>query len=101
MTVTVYGASDDLIEVEGDIREEFNPTEGVSSFLGFSDGTLLKIVYDDTGVWKIIRIARGHNTALTIDSAEGPDSSNYSDRATLDADITWVVYGHQIAEQKF
>lgn len=93
MTVTVYGSSDDLIEIEGDIREEFYaPTEG-PAMLGFSDGTLLSIEYNSDGVWKITRRDRGHSTKLSIDYAEGPDTDNYSDRATIDADIKWVVMG--------
>ena len=27
MSILIYGASDDLVEVEGDIREEFNPEQ--------------------------------------------------------------------------
>jgi len=38
----VYGASDDLIEIKGDIREEFSRYDSEGDYLAFSDGTVLK-----------------------------------------------------------
>jgi len=53
MTTTVYGASDDLIEVAGDIYEEFNPAaghdDGESDLLTFSNGVVLGIRFSDDG----------------------------------------------------
>lgn len=51
-TVTIYGASDDLIEVEGDLlievegdlQEEFTAYEEWK-YLHFDDGTVVKIVF--------------------------------------------------------
>jgi superfamily I DNA/RNA helicase len=42
ISITVYGASDDLIEIEGDIREEFSwiPGDDETRLLVFFDGTL-------------------------------------------------------------
>ncbi len=96
MSVTVYGASDDLIEIEGDIREEFTyegPGHGAGSgdLLAFSDGTILRIEYADTGIWRIAPVV--HGTAhLTFEQAPEDDESNYSDRATLSF-AAWVVQG--------
>lgn len=91
MTLTIYGASDDLIEVDGDIREEFYAIDAETHMLAFSDGTLLSVEYDQHGIWRIRRLAAGtaayrHTEALDADS-------NYSDKAELDGAINWVVLG--------
>ena len=96
--ITVYGASDDLIEVNGAISEEFNPAhDDEPSYLGFSNGVVLKVTYDDEGLWRIQPRANAH--LVTIDFAIGEDaprredgSSGYSDRATIE-DAAWVVFG--------
>ena len=95
MSVTVYGASDDLIEVDGDIVEEFTYdqnqiTEG--NLLAFSDGTVLRVVYSRSGVWRITTVASGTAT-VTVTQAPEDDDDNYSDRATVDGDVRWVVQG--------
>lgn len=89
--VTVYGASDDLIEVEGDIREEFYITEYKEHILAFSDGTLLSIEYDRDGMWRIRRLAKG---SATYKHTEATDADkDYSDTVELDGEIAWVAFG--------
>lgn len=90
--VTVYGASDDLIEVEGDLREEFGcygEDEGL--WLGFSDGTLARITYGGEGMWRI-HVHRNGSAKATKVEATDPDG-DYSDKLTLDGDVRWVVCG--------
>jgi hypothetical protein len=89
-TVTLYGASDDLVELEGDISEEFNPRAERSAVL-FSDGTALTIEYTEAGVWRIAPLAKGAAT-LSIEQAPADDDDNYSDRATLIGDIRWALF---------
>ncbi len=95
-TVTVYGSSDDLIEIDGDVREEF----GVPSYndptalLAFSDGTVLRITYTADGFWRITPVVVASEYELRQATDEDTD---YSDRATLRGDITWVVLGTEIA----
>src|SRR5678815_754231 len=102
-TVTVYGASDDLIEVDGALREEFNPHErDKGDYLAFSDGTVLSVLYAKDGCWRINRLVNGSATYEKAD-ATGADSDNYSDRVTLTGDaLTWVVFGSELvrADQK-
>lgn len=96
--VEIYGASDDLIEIDGDIREEFNPTDGEMGYLGFSDGTILGIIYSREGIWRITLIVEG---MATYELKQGTDSEdNYTDRATLTLgdDIEWVLFGDQYAK---
>ena len=87
------GASDDLIEIEGDIREEFSALHNGpddASLLAFSDGTVLRIHFNEHGTWRIAPVYRGTGT-LTIDQAAEGDGA--TDKATLTGPITWVVHG--------
>lgn len=103
--LTIYGASDDLIEIEGDIDEEFNydarfpGDEDVKQYLAFSDGTLLTSRYDDDGIWRFGLLATGR---ANFSKVEGADN-DHSDRVTLDlpdGEFTWVVYGSQSARKR-
>lgn len=97
--ITIYGASDDLIEVEGAITEEFNPPEDEPSYLAFSDGSLLSITYTDDGLWKISVFCVGEDTAFEMESATDVDD-NYSDRVTLTGEFKWVVCGPGYAKER-
>lgn len=97
--ITVYGSSDDLIEVDGDISEEFyaiDPDEG--DLLAFSDGTLLRVVYDNDGVWRITPIETGSGFRRIDQSAPG-DNDDYSDVAYLEG-VRWVAHGRAYARTK-
>lgn len=95
-TVTVYGASDDLIEVEGAIREEFSAyDEEDGVYLAFSDGTVLHVQYDDDGLWRIALSARGAATYQHTPAVD--DRENYSDRVKLTGDLQWCVMGKSFA----
>lgn len=63
--IKLYGASDDLIELEGDVSEEFN---GDDLFIRFNDGTQVRIRYapDGTACWRIEVIERGVATASNL-----------------------------------
>lgn len=92
--VTVYGASDDLIEVEGDIEGEFYlKDDDAGDLLAFSDGTILRMRYAESGVWRITPVTTGGTSSLTIVPAPEGDEANYSDRATLTGPVSWVVHG--------
>lgn len=99
--VTVYGSSDDLIEVEGGIREEFTYAEEDrdGDLLAFSDGTILRIQYEQTGIWRISPVVNG-SSELSIKQAPEDDDSNYSDRATLSGPVAWVVQGIAFAQRR-
>ena len=60
MTTEVYGFSDDLIELDGDIEEECSGGEK-PALLIFSDGTILTIRYgkEHLAVWAITLIEQG------------------------------------------
>jgi len=94
MSITVTGASDDLIEVDGDITEEFSPTYGTdedSSILGFSNGVLLRVRYDQDGIWRVDPIAG------EVQIAHGSVSDDRNDVATLLTPADWVICGTEWA----
>jgi hypothetical protein len=98
--VIIYGASDDLIEIEGSLREEFNYYGEGKTILAFSDGTVLSVLYDDDGIWKIRRVAVG-KAEYSNKEAVNPDSDEYSDKVTLKGgNIQWVVYGREVVYKK-
>ena len=92
----IYGSSDDLIEVEGDIDNEFycyaaeEPT-----YLALSDGTLLSVLYDDDGIWRFHLIVEG---LADFSKTEGLDDEIHSDIITLDGPIRWAILGDEIAK---
>lgn len=104
--VTIYGASDDLIEVEGDIEEEFTAPEEATSpkrngaFIAVSDGSLFRITYgaNGEGTWRITPVVKGSARCTKIE-ASGEDSREYSDRVTLEGDIRWVAIAIDFAVQ--
>ena len=99
--ITIYGASDDLIEIEGDITEEFNwYSDNVEErrYLAFSDGTLLRVFYDEDGIWRFNKVIDG---LAHFEKVEGDAIKDTPDRVTLSGYvIRWVVFGEQFASVK-
>lgn len=97
--VTVSGASDDLIEIEGAIRAEFSPNDSDAGMkLAFSDGTVLAVHYDKNGFWRVNRLAVG-TAEYTKTEATDPDG-DYSDKVTLTGVLEWVVAGEEFEKAK-
>lgn len=94
--VTVTGASDDLIEIGGDLHEEFNWSGAADAdddeqrLLAFSDGTVLRIVYDKDGIWRLSRMATG---TAEFTKQEGDVEADTFDVVTLVGDVRWCVFG--------
>ncbi len=95
MTTKVYGASDDLIEFEGDVYGEvghFGTDDNErGDLIIFSDGTLLEIKYGkaDMGIWGIIRIKAG-DLFDRIDPCDNEDSTPHSDTAHFKDGLKWA-----------
>jgi hypothetical protein len=99
--IEINGASDDLIEIEGDISEEFSYCAaglyvGDRRFLAFSDGTVLEASYDDGGIWRFHAKHFGRCDFMKKDAELGEDDR--SDHVTLSGEkIEWVVFGTNLA----
>lgn len=67
----LYGASDDLIEIEGDFAEEipYYSSSDERLYLAVSDGILATVEY--SGFWRIHVEVLGHGT--TVEKHEGTD----------------------------
>jgi hypothetical protein len=91
--IIIYGASDDLIEIEGVVRDELNPPYGKPAVVTIKVDDIVwakvPIEYDSDGVWRIqptaiyapvaFVAARGEN--------EGEDEHGcpgYSDKVVID-----------------
>lgn len=103
-TITIYGASDDLIEIEGAFREEFSqydPDENDEYTLAVSDGTLLGVYYDDEGIWRFPIIKKGMGSDVDKEEHDVSEENSYSDTVTITAEkIDWVVFGSRKAINK-
>jgi hypothetical protein len=95
----IYGASDDLIEIEGNFTEEFSaypPEDDESLVLAISDGTVLRVRYDEDGIWRFTPTVVGSSS---VDIEFGKDDRAHTDRVTLTGDdLSWVVLGTEIAK---
>lgn len=99
MSLTVYGASDDLIEIEGDIDEEFSYKDDDASqgdLIATSNGVVLRVEYGQAGVWRIRPVVGAEKVEIIL--APEDDESNYSDRAVISGDVRWVVQGVALAK---
>lgn len=102
--VLIYGASDDIVCITGNgLNDELYPKleRDEADYIGVSDGTLLKVVYD--GCWRFTRIAAGSAEFIKTEATgdDGPDHANgapgYSDVVTLRGDIKWALMGLALA----
>ncbi len=95
MGTKVYGASDDLIEVEGGKCSGEVGCYGTDEsergvLLVFSDGTLLEVKYGkgDKAIWGITLLARG-SEFYQIDQCCDEEADPYSDVAHFAEDLAW------------
>ena len=85
----VTGASDDLIEIEGEIREEFSAWDCRNGILTFSDGTLLDVAYDVNGLWRFNITYRG---SLFDRKEEGSLTDDTNDKVFFKEGLNWIVF---------
>lgn len=86
--ITITGASDDLIEIDGDISEEWDAYDKGRQFIAVSDGTLLSIEYDDDGIWRVNKVTGG---SAEFSKRDGDVERDTFDVVTLEGDIRWVA----------
>jgi hypothetical protein len=98
MKTKIYGASDDLIEIEGAISEELDCYDEKLKLV-FSDGTVIETKYDHGGQWRLKVLEVGskllrHVPAVGDDQVHIEEHSeevpNYSDFIILDDGIEWM-----------
>ena len=90
-TAIVYGASDDLVEVDGAFSEEWGCWDAQESTVIFGDGTELGIAYGPTEPTWTIRLKKAGTATVLIEKATD-DVTDYSDRATVTGDLGSVRF---------
>ena len=100
-SVTIFGYSDDLIEVEGAVRGEFTLPSGDEAFVALSNGVVVRILYSRSGVWRINLVSKPGDVAVSVTSAPEDDDDNYTDRCVVTGgDIAWAVLGTDVTRTR-
>lgn len=84
----LYGASDDLIEIRGDLSDE---VYGDSALIATADGGLFRISYNPNGAgfWRINIFFK---PTSSVEHHFGSDvEGDYSDRLTVNSTPDWMV----------
>lgn len=96
MSTIVYGTSDDLIEIEGDVSGEVgcygtNDDDSKGVLVVLSDGTRLAVKYgkDGEGIWEVKLVKKG-SLFVRIDICTDSDAARYSDVAHFKDGIKWA-----------
>ena len=95
-TVRIYGASDDLVEVEGDVPgcNEYGSFDG-PLYVEFSTGLAFRVEYTEAGVWAVERVRVGGSGADGTTVAKEPhgtgaDPEPYTETVTVTGPFEWV-----------
>ncbi len=100
-TVKIYGASDDLVEVEGGCAgcNEYNAIDTVL-FIEFSTGDVWEVEYTSDGVWEVNSHAKGvlqnppkgtKGVSITKEPhGEGDDPEPHTETLTVTGPFQWV-----------
>lgn len=89
----VTGYSDDNIELDGDLTEEIPfdtaTRPGASGHLAFSDGTLLRVVYDKGGIWRFTTVFKG---TLFDHITPGVEADDTFDEVVFNDGLAWCLF---------
>jgi len=87
----VTGASDDLIEINGELCEEFDACDLNDGKLAFSDGTLLGAEYDSDGIWRFKVIFKGPCFDHKVEGCMNEDDGT-NDEVHFKEGLAWAVF---------
>ena len=92
----IYGASDDLIECDGEISGEQGASDDGNMIVA-SDGTTLEINYGNSGIWRITVLVEGPLfDRLSVNPPDEDDEHGYSDQAFFLPGLKWVMCGRRM-----
>lgn len=89
----ITGASDDLIEIVGELEEEFNAYKCNEGVMAFSDGTLLEVEYDNDGIWRFRIKYKGN---LYDRKIEGCVNDDKNDEVYFKSGLKWCVFSDEM-----
>lgn len=89
--VLVYGRSDDLIEVDGDIGDEFGAYDGWHR-VEFNDGTALRVGFgvEPEKAWSVAVLNVGDGAHVEPQEPEFEGNYHYTDRVKVSGSFTKV-----------
>lgn len=90
---TVTGASNNLIEINGDLIEEFDAYDCNDGRMALSDGTLLKVEYDEDSLWRFKVLYKG---SLYDHKDEGSADEGINDVVHFKPGIKWAVFSEKM-----
>lgn len=90
MVVEIYGHSDDCLEVAGDINEEYNCFDEEKMYLGFSNGVVLSVNYNDDGQWVFSVVKNPHN--IEVEIKPECDKNDYTQLVIMKDVIFWCLF---------
>lgn len=97
--VKIYGASDDLVEIEGSYyKEDEIGCYNSDVRIRFVDGTVIRIGYpkENTAIWWI-EVEKQGTAVQTLNVCDDEDAMPYSDIFEIDAEIK----SHSVIKQKY
>lgn len=90
--VKIYGASDDLIEIDGEVKgcDEYSPDDDIG-YVELSTGDVFKVEYTKGGTWRVSHLLDSKKLQVEIEKCpEDDDPDPYTDTATVRGEIAWV-----------
>jgi len=94
VNLRVYGASDDLVEIEGDVREEFTAAYGEPTYVVLSNGVVLGVEYGGVGEWTVSPLSVPEGADVDVRPVGWDDAANdYSETAIVESEesLSWVL----------
>ena len=96
--ITIYGHSDDLVEIEGSLccSGEIECFDS-DVIIVFEDGTKIRVGYSKPnmgGIWYILVEEQG-SAATMLDVCEDPDDDPHSDIFHIDSEIKYIDFDKQ------
>lgn len=89
----VTGSSDDLIEITGELFEEFNAFNCSDGVMAISDGTLLKVNYKEDGIWRFAPLFKG---SLYDRREEGSIADDTADEIYFMPGLLWCAFSDKM-----
>lgn len=88
--IKIYGASDDLIEVEGPgtLQDEGNGP----GYVELSTGDVFFVDYEDAGVWNVQHVVKSGEVDVEILRKEEEDDGGYTGHAIVGGAIEWFDF---------
>jgi len=95
--LTITGAGNHLIVIDGDIYDEFETSNCRKGRIALSDGALLSVKFDKFGGWRLTPIVKG---SLYDHKEDGTADDGTNDVVYFKRGINWVLFAKESQESK-